>query len=601
VAGPTPASFGYDAAGNLISSSTVGSLEHDTRLRLVRATVGNTVTDYKLNALGQRVAKSGATDKYFHYDGDGRLIAESDAAVRVQKEYVWLGDTPIAMIESAPPPAGPTCPATPELRRPGGFTPYERRERMEVHSGRPGERGWEWALGTNTRDFQASAREDVNWVSGKPYAFRLEYDGAGNANVRVSDAGTELFTLAWTGDMDVGNALRFVVRSPAGIGAGNLIRVAITNVDGTPVAETLATAGDDAFSREVRIFSGESLKDGYTVEGTVTFIFTGGYPPRGNRLDFHVTAGNVECESAGGGGGNGGGDAQARVYYIHPDHLDTPRALTDAQHRVVWRWDSDPFGAYPADEDPDGDGAKVTLNLRFPGQYFDQETGLHYNYFRDYDPTTGRYILSDPIGLEGGISTYAYVTGNPLAYSDRSGQAIDTFVDAGLIGYDLYRLLVDNVLRNCNNLNENLASLGLNAVGLLLPGVTGLGPASRAANATKRVGAYKDVGGHHVHAKQAFKGRPGYDLRDAYSVSAEMLEQYGVRHADVTAAQQRLFRSLDASGSPNNLTQHSRIAYKALTEAGMPPKVAAELVAESQSQLIRNGVFEPARIPWGRR
>jgi RHS repeat-associated protein len=88
-------------------------------------------------------------------------------------------------------------------------------------------------------------------------------------------------------------------------------------------------------------------------------------------------------------------------YYIHTDHLDTPRVITDANQAVVWRWDNaDPFGANVANQNPSGLGT-FSFNLRFPGQYFDAETGYHYNYFRDYAPEIGRYVQADPIGISG--------------------------------------------------------------------------------------------------------------------------------------------------------------------------------------------------------
>jgi len=107
---------------------------------------------------------------------------------------------------------------------------------------------------------------------------------------------------------------------------------------------------------------------------------------------------------------------------MHPEYLNTPRLVADSAGTTVWRWDQqEPFGNNPADDDPDGNSVAFDLPLRLPGQRYDQETGLHYNYFRDYDPSIGRYGESDPIGLAGGINTYAYVAGDPLGRFDRLG------------------------------------------------------------------------------------------------------------------------------------------------------------------------------------
>jgi len=109
------------------------------------------------------------------------------------------------------------------------------------------------------------------------------------------------------------------------------------------------------------------------------------------------------------------------IYYIHNDHLGTPKMLTNSSREVVWRSITTPFGKAAINADADGDGVAVEFNIRQPGQYYDVESGLYYNYYRYYDPETGRYISSDPIGLAGGINTYAYVGGNPLKFVDPFG------------------------------------------------------------------------------------------------------------------------------------------------------------------------------------
>ena len=114
-------------------------------------------------------------------------------------------------------------------------------------------------------------------------------------------------------------------------------------------------------------------------------------------------------------------NSAGEIYYVHADNIGTPRTITNNSGVEVWRWNKSAFGRIAPEEDPDGDGQVINNNLRLPGQYYDSETSLFYNYYRYYDPETGRYITSDPIGLEGGINTYAYAFNNPLKYTDPLG------------------------------------------------------------------------------------------------------------------------------------------------------------------------------------
>lgn len=117
------------------------------------------------------------------------------------------------------------------------------------------------------------------------------------------------------------------------------------------------------------------------------------------------------------------------VYNLYTDHLNTPRLIADQTNKTVWTWTSDPFGTTAANEDADGDGQRFSFNLRFPGQYYDYETGMHYNVNRTYDPAVGRYLESDPIGLSGGLNVSSYAYNQPLRYVDSMGLEVSAVYD----------------------------------------------------------------------------------------------------------------------------------------------------------------------------
>jgi RHS repeat-associated protein len=124
----------------------------------------------------------------------------------------------------------------------------------------------------------------------------------------------------------------------------------------------------------------------------------------------------------------GCGAATANVFYFHNDHIGTPRELSDAAGKLQWMATYAAWGnvvriaspetpaAGPAESPLFGQGQA----LRFQGQYFDTETGLHYNRFRYYDPDIGRFVSQDPVGLKGGSNLYRYAP-NPSGWIDPVG------------------------------------------------------------------------------------------------------------------------------------------------------------------------------------
>ncbi|WP_249186838.1 HNH/endonuclease VII fold putative polymorphic toxin [Pseudomonas sp. KB-10] len=163
-----------------------------------------------------------------------------------------------------------------------------------------------------------------------------------------------------------------------------------------------------------------------TTAGTTSFL----YDPSGQLLEerrfnaagqrqssqFYIWLDNLPVAGITVAYAANGSIASSTPFYLHTDHLGTPRLATNQSQQPVWRWVSDAFGVGQTT-------GSLAINLRFPGQYYDQESGLHYNYFRDYDPETGRYVESDPIGLNGGLNTYGYVEGNPVNFIDPLGLA----------------------------------------------------------------------------------------------------------------------------------------------------------------------------------
>ena len=166
-------------------------------------------------------------------------------------------------------------------------------------------------------------------------------------------------------------------------------------------------------------------------------------PERGTTVRrFTVWLGNVPLVQVDRRVRRDGTTRRAEVLYLHTDHLGAVRGARDTDGTLVWSWEAaDALGGRipgeaddgaGVDRDPDGDGRKITVPLRFPGKYHDRESGLFHNRYRDYNPRIARYIQPDPIGLDGVINRYTSGE-KPLRYISFSrSEAVATGIANGI-------------------------------------------------------------------------------------------------------------------------------------------------------------------------
>lgn len=283
--------------------------------------------------------------------------------------------------------------------------------------------------------------------------WHYDYDAVGN---RTASAFTDA-----DGTMQEGQAHRYatpgegnrLLESTDAL-SGHSERHAYTDTGASltrPGAQAQATLRYEynADQRPVRVYRDETLLAAYAYNSFGERIRKVVYNGSNTRVTYFLYDGHQLTAEIDGGTGSanastnaGGGDAPLhyrhtvfvegaplayligkRIHAVHTDHLGTPQALSDDDGKSVWTARYDPFGKAEITH------ATIAFPHRLPGQYEDTETGTHYNYYRDYDPATGRYLTSDPIGLQGGVNTYAYANADPLGLSDRLGLSTDDETD----------------------------------------------------------------------------------------------------------------------------------------------------------------------------
>lgn len=402
--------YAYKPAGQTSSDGELSwTYNHAQRMASVTNSE-NLTTEYLYNAAGQRVEKkSGSEITHFHYDLGGQLIAETDSSGTIIREYFYLGSMPVAMV---------TGDSVYE-DVPSSSTELVGNDRVRMDAGE-GETTeiLQRAMGDTEISGQlvsvsskSSGKEEVGLT------IREQQDGASGTRVDVS--------LAVVHGSDVS---MITVKTPEGkivpipmffdTTSDPSMKVDITYSGGTTEQLVLTPKGEyvklEREGQQINIYSSGNGSD-WSILKTISV-------PMLDEVYIGAQASNatVDIETS-------YKTANDNLFYLHTDHLNSVYAVSSNLSRnVVWQRNDFESGASPFGMDIIADGGKLhsgvfEMPLRFPGQYFDRETGKNFNYFRDYDPLTGRYIESDPIGLTAGLNTYGYAGSNPLSNLDVYG------------------------------------------------------------------------------------------------------------------------------------------------------------------------------------